>query len=542
MTFFRSMRDWFETRSHRRRRRAGHRWRITRAMRDWFETRPYLPGRRAGHGRRLTRAMRAWFKTRPYRRLWRSMPALVAGLAWAGFGFALAGWTSADTRTRYSLVATRALAARDFQTARVACERLLLLGSDSRGQNLFQLALAKIGLGQEQEASALLNSAAPIEKPGYAPAHLLVARGLLAGTNLTAQVLRQAELHLNHALMLEPNSVEANEMLGRLYFQTRDWDSAKKHLLAVVSARPNTVLMLAALANAAGDDSGMRGWAERAVKYYRDKVEKAKTDSPADRLAWGQAVAMQGDYAEAIQILDAGRKRSGNQIYASALADLYASWADQVARQEPRNMGSRLRLVQQGLECELNNIRLLKLLLALSHLEGPEAKTARETLTNMLAEGGSSAMLHFILGSDAWQQGEKEQARKHFTLAFELAPDLPVVANNMALLLALGDPPDLPRALGIAQPLVEKFPDQPHFRDTRGQILVKLGRWDEAVKDLEFALPRLDDKGATHTALAQAYRNLGLRELAAEHERLAKEPSPRKPASRRQERAGPGAG
>jgi len=97
-------------------------------------------------------------------------------------------------------------------------------------------------------------------------------------------------------------------------------------------------------------------------------------------------------------------------------------------------------------------------------------------------------------------------------------------------LLALGNPPDLPQALAIAQLLVEKFPDQPHFRDTRGQVLVKLGRWDDAVKDLEYALPRLNDKSATHTALAQVYENLGLRDLAAEHERLAKETSKRKPA------------
>ena len=477
-------------------------------------------------------SMRAWFETRPYWQLWWSIPALLTAAAWAGFGFVLASWSPAETRTRYSSVATTALAARDFQTARVACQRLLLSGAEPRGQNLFQLAQAKIGLGQVQEASALLNLAAPIEKPGYAPAHLLVARSLLARTNLTAQARQQAELHLKHSLKLEPNSVEAKELLGWLYFQMRDWDSAKEYLQAVVSARPNTALMLAAVAKAMGDDSDMRRWTERAVKYYRDKVEKAKADSPPDRLAWVQAVAMQGDYAEAIQIVDAGRKRSGRQVYASALADLYASWAEQIARDEPRNVVSRLKLVQQGLEYEPQNIRLLELLLALSHQEGPEGKSAQETLTRMLAEGGSSAMLHFILAGDAWQRGEKEQARKYFTLAFELAPNLPVVANNMALLLALGDQPDLPRALGIAQSLVEKFPDQPHFRDTRGQILIKLGRWEEAVKDLEFALPRLGDKGATHAALAQAYWNLGLRELAAEHERLAKEPSERKPPSR----------
>jgi hypothetical protein len=50
-----------------------------------------------------------------------------------------------------------------------------------------------------------------------------------------------------------------------------------------------------------------------------------------------------------------------------------------------------------------------------------------------------------------------------------------------------------------------------------------LGRSQEAIPDLEFALPLLASKRAAHTALAEAYRNLGLRDLAADYGRLAKE-------------------
>jgi tetratricopeptide (TPR) repeat protein len=476
--------------------------------------------------------VRIWFESRPYWRLWWSIPALLTLAAWGVFGLMLSSWTPGETRACYSSAATKALAARDYQTARIASQRLLLTEREARGPGLFQLALAKNGLGQAREAAALLKLAAPLEKPGYAPAHLMAARSLLAATNVTTPVFKEVEAHLKHALKLEPNSVEASELLGRVYFQMGAWDLAQERLQAVVTARPGAALMLATLAKRSGDDIGMKRWAGRAAKYYRDKVNETKEDSPRDRLACVQALAMQEDYAEAIQTLDDGRKRSGNPIYPPALANLYASWAEQVARQEPRNVGARLNLIQQGLACEPKNVRLLKLLIALSRMEGPEGNAARDSLTNLMAEGGSSAMLHFILGSDAWQQGAQEEARNHLTLAFEQAPDLPVVANNMALLLALGHPPDLPRALAIIQPLVERFPGEPHFRETRGQIFVKLGRWKEAVKDLELALPQLRDKGATHTALAQAYQNLGMQRLQAEHERLAKESAQRKPAKR----------
>jgi hypothetical protein len=39
---------------------------------------------------------------------------------------------------------------------------------------------------------------------------------------------------------------------------------------------------------------------------------------------------------------------------------------------------------------------------------------------------------------------------------------------------------------------------------------------------LEYSLPLLSAKRETHKALARAYQNLGLLDLAAEHERLAK--------------------
>ncbi len=471
--------------------------------------------------KKIFRPIRIWFKTRPYRQLWRCLPAILLGMAWAWFGMVLLTAHPAGIRIFYADAARRALAARDYQTARVAANRLLLVGSDSRAETLFRLALAELGLGQASAGAALLNLAAPLENPVYAPAHLFVARQLLAGTNVTAQRLQQAERHLTLTLKLEPDSIEAHQMLGRLYFQLRNWDPARKHLLAVVSARPDTALLLAVLARTQKDDAGLRRWAGLAMDYYHGRVEKAAVENPPDRLAWSTALALQERYAEAVDILEAGRKKSGPKVYAAALANLYADWAAQVAGLNPNNFALRLKLIQQGLESNPQNLALIDLLLPLTRLPEPEAKSARAVLTQKLAEGGSSAMLHFVVGNDAFQQGETEAAAAHFKLAFELAPHLPVVANRMALLLALGKEPDLPRALAISQPLVEKYPGEPEVRNTHGIILARLGRSAEAVKELELALSKIQDPRATHTALALAYRNLGLRELAEEHERLA---------------------
>ncbi len=472
---------------------------------------------------RVYHAIRRWLKTRDARLLRWGIPAIVGCAAWLVFGIGLAAWKPREIQARYDGIAARALAAKDFETARVASQRLLVLGAEPRRKHLFDLALALGGQGKDKEAVALLGNIAPSDKPGFLPAHLFVAQTLLAKTNVTLQEIGTAEQHLKQVVAFDPKSVEANELLGRIYVRLGRWELAEKHLSEVVLARPETSLLLAAVLKAQGDSLAARSWAERAAKYHREKVEASKVDLPANRLAWADAMAMLEDYSAAFIILEAGWRQYENKTYLSPMGEVCGLWVEAVARTRPGDLASQITLTQRGLECAPQNETLLRHLIQLTHLEGPEAAQARATLGAMLTQGKATAILHFALGVDAWQHGQAAEARKHLALAYEIAPHLPYVANNMAMILAVGDKPDLARALAIIQSVLEKFPNNPSFRETRGEILARSGRPQEAIADLEFALPLLASKRATHTALAEAYRALGLRDLAASHQRLAGE-------------------
>lgn len=466
-----------------------------------------------------------WFKTRPYLELVWSAPVLLASLACLVYLYVLMGWKPVEIHGRYGAVASRALAAGNYQTARVACQRLLSWGNESQGQYLFYMALALRGLGRPAEGNAFLSQAASVEKPVYAPAHIFVAKGLLALTNATPRTVKMAELQLDYALRLDPRSVEAHELLSRICVEKRQWESARKHLLEILPSRPQAALSLAMVMRELGDESAAKLRAGQAANYYRDKLVDAKLDMPSERVAWAQAVTIRGDFQEACSILEAGWKQSGNQAYAQFYGDVCALWVRKLAKDQPGDLAARIKVIQQGLSRAPQNLVLLQQLAGLSRLQGQDASAARQTVTKMLADGQSTALLHYVLGQQAWQGGELEVARKHFALAFEAGPLLPQVANNMAASLALGEKADLPRALQIIQPLVEKFPQDPSFRDTRGRILLRLERWEEAVKDLEFALPLLLTKAEIHAALAKAYRGLNMPEMAAQHEALAKPPA-----------------
>ena len=271
--------------------------------------------------------IRPWYRALSLRRIWRSLPALIVIAACAGFAVVLLCSSPVRTSFRYATLVDRALAVHDFETARVASQRRLALGFSSRPETLFKLAESLDGLGDHQEAFAIMNMLAPGDRPGYPPAHLVLAETLLRRGKLTAPVLRAVELHLayvneleprspiaqsllkylhqqfqawaagktNH-LSLDPNALDTHEVAGWSFYQAQDWAAAKPHLLAEAAYNPSVNFMLADLAAATGDQAGARHWSEQAASAYRDKIAKSHVDVPSDRLSWVQSEVRLGQY------------------------------------------------------------------------------------------------------------------------------------------------------------------------------------------------------------------------------------------------------
>jgi predicted Zn-dependent protease len=255
-------------------------------------------------------------------------------------------------------------------------------------------------------------------------------------------------------------------------------------------------------------------------------------------------MVMLKDYPAALSILEAGLQQSGDIVYRPALGALYGNWVQSAVKDAPLDFETRFKLVQSGLQYSAANEFLLQELVSLTRLEGAQSQPAMDAVKKMLAEGGAaSAILHYFLGIDAWQQGRKDEAQGHFSIAFDMAPFMPTVANNLAMILTVGDKPDYERALKVIDPIVQKLPQDAQFRSTRGLVLLKLGRYEESVADLQASLPRLNSKRSSRLALAEAYRHLNMKDLADEQERLANQgevrpneaaptvPAPVKPAN-----------
>ncbi len=144
------------------------------------------------------------------------------------------------------------------------------------------------------------------------------------------------------------------------------------------------------------------------------------------------------------------------------------------------------------------------------------------TVRSALAQGLDPKAVHFVRGTLALFENRAEEARKELELASSGGAQLPGVLNNLAMAILQSENADLESALQMAELANQMLPNHPFLRDTRGQILVKLKRYSDAVPDLEFALREEELAKAAHRALAVAYKELGNNELAQRHEGLSK--------------------
>ena len=151
------------------------------------------------------------------------------------------------------------------------------------------------------------------------------------------------------------------------------------------------------------------------------------------------------------------------------------------------------------------------------------AVAARKVLLDMVAAGDAPAAAYLLLGTDAMTRGDQAEAIKYLEQAERLTPNSPAVLNNLAWTTAFGDKPDLARALQLIDAALVRAPGNVQLRDTRGRILAKLGRWQEALVELEACLEHFEGQADFHRTIAGVYRRLELFELAERHDRFAAE-------------------
>ncbi len=434
----------------------------------------------------------------------------------------------------YEIEGKQALAGALYQKAVLCFERLATL--DTRNPEVrYLLAMSMIfntTSDQKEFAYNLLDQLAPKDSIGFPPAHVYQAkRILMTSQNPTPEQLRQAEIHLRRSLspgvafaLKAAESIEASAWLGRVLTAMNRYDEAEPYLRRAAPTQPELYLVLAGIFKRQNRPDQVREVCNLAIAYYRPQVER-NIDNVEARVYWAKSAAMKDDYEEATKLLDVGFNMKPMDVYRIEIASHYKAWSDYVRRLEPDRLGESLTYLEKALKWDPANLQALSSLLDLTRGRTPEAERARSNLREMLANQPDSPMLHFTVGLLAWEENKTEEARLHWERAYKLSRDFPMVANNLAFLLANYPPIDLRRALEIIDEVLRSWPDVPLFHGTRGHILYKLGRFKEALDELELSIKDSANRENPDVLemIANCYQQLGDRSMSDTYRRRSRE-------------------
>ena len=475
-----------------------------------------------------------WSVTRDYRLLLGSIPALLAG------GALLAGAvvaTFSEKSTTADHFVNRAIAAKqagDDEVAELFLRKASITVSGT-SESRFNQAVLLQSVGKEADAYALMSQLAPDDKPGYVPAHewriqwmsLKLSELATKETPLTEeeigirrQISESIEKHLRLIVQAEPEHLKANDRLALIAMGRKKLDEAIEHISRIVDRRPDSRATYAQLFAQSGQEFEARLQAELAVDYHRKILQQ---DELSDDERWQNRARLAHcymilqDYEGAVESLTDNGAVPKLPVVRNLLARIFFQWSASIKSEDGPSLIRQLNLLNQALELNPGNAAVLQAIASIAGKPGKPGAIANKTLKDVLSTGQAPPLVHFVIAMNAAAKDDFDTAKMHLELAHAASPKMPIVLNNLAYVIASEKEPDFQRAMQLVDQAIELDPSVGDFYDTRGSILTKLGKWKDAISDLERALKMIPGRAAIHRKLAACYEAVGDPELAALH-------------------------
>ncbi|VAX39185.1 hypothetical protein MNBD_PLANCTO02-615, partial [hydrothermal vent metagenome] len=315
-------------------------------------------------------------------------------------------------------------------------------------------------------------------------------------------------------------SAEVQFAISQYYVAIKQPKRAIPHLERAAREMKELYHDLSRLHISVGNKEMAKQTARRADDYLQKQVKENPTDDYS-RLMWASVKMNLNDFRGSIAILSEGLALNSKGPYQAVLAQAYVSQYRRQSQTGKGNPAILLILLRKSLEFNPHSEQALVELVRFGEGNKADIAAAKELLESILATGAVPATVHLALGVKSWEKNEMEQASRHLEHAYKQDNRLGVIANNLAWILAFQKEPDYPRAMRIIDSVLKKWHQSPEFHDTRGQILMKMEKWEQALDDLELALAGLPNRIKLHKSLAKVYGKLKNPKLAKKHQQVA---------------------
>jgi tetratricopeptide (TPR) repeat protein len=463
----------------------------------------------------------SWFVTRNQWQLLWGIP-LLAVLLPAGWVLAQnVLWGKSRIADQYRAAVALAREAKTFDRLQLYERKLAQLGVNTDATT-FNTAMGLAQDGNFDDAYERMSAIAPTDHPGYANAHLWIIQQVLMD-RIKISPEKSNALIAAHFQQLATLGLKGAEIdLLRAFWLTRGNKPAEAaDLLApLVHSHPSAAIERMRLDALLGRTSDARKDAAIVEDFMDQAKRKNKPLTSDDYQAWCAAEDVLSHTARLQSIadewlkVDAANKDAQEIQSRLRVQRLTQSLGDSAANLDQIAADIRLVLANQVVSPE---VRKQIFDLYRQRSVNPSFKKAFDQLVQA---NGLPPTLADVLGMAAAAEDDWATAEMLLEQVVRELPNNTAAWNNLAYVI-LKRNGDLQHALTAATAAVKSDANNFHFRETRGQILVKLGRWQDAIDDLEFAVNGIPNAPAIHAALAQAYEAIGNTDLAASHRQSA---------------------
>ena len=395
------------------------------------------------------------------------------------------------------------------------------------------------------QGTSIMKQIAPLDKPGYLEAHLYLANNSVPKGSLSpreqARLLRLADRHLDHALVLDESNTTALSMKVLITEKFGQLDKTKIHLKKLFETDPyvypqlcrlnlrlgvpeeNLAVLHSARLHLKAQLSGMTGSSDTRIKcatFLVDTYHRLDNNDEADKVVNDEMSKFSN--IPKVQLW-------GKRLIAISQEIRYVATGPITSENALEMIG----YLRNGHEQDPFNQKILGHLAQLQNSDIPEvAKLSKE-----IYQPGEKApaSVENILGAQALAEKDYLKAAKHLTRATQKDQTNGNYLNNLAYLYLIRPNPDpqealklIDRAIINAQGAGKQLGSLTHFYDTKGRALLALGKiadengdetaasnqYAAAIAHLSKALINRPDNLKISKAIVECYEANGQTEMA----------------------------
>lgn len=465
-----------------------------------------------------------WLFSRAYTSLGPGVPAM---MAFSGLSMLSLVSLTGNTQKReavYAAVLRHALEKKDFDSAAIAIATLV----DAHPDNLnhrYQAAMLEHLRGNSQNSRSQMMQLAESESHGMAAMWLVSKefdlQKLKSWTEKDHSKFRRL-MDIALSDIEDDNLLSAKVLMFSYLVEVGAYGEAKRFISEVVPARQELALPAAMLCRSLHDDTGADKYRKQAERYFESMLSKRPSDSEV-RINLARTLMFGERFEEAATLMNDGYRLTKDKQLAAVAAEALLVWSDHLskAKDSSKSLFKRLQILRAAMGIAPND-RQVANALAVAMIESHDNSTPEVAEIRSAILASSDTVSHqFIAGTLAIMDDDLDKGISLLERANQNEPNVPAILNNLAVAIAESKSGELGKALNFSNAALAQNPNHPYFLETRGQILVKLGRWHEAIHDLERAMAAPKLKPQILPSLAIAYRGIGSSEMAQQLEALA---------------------